>query len=221
MNEFTYPRHAEQRGMPARRSTRWIGCCPSRRAGIGTFLAKGVSTMPSPVEKSESFPESTAFRIERCSGIAVDDGRKKNGELFAPSITWNGVWGSGKLRLSPSVGNVMGPWKFAGGCGMDDGSIRWSGGITDGGYASGRPRFSNRLVVNGGRRVVLLLFGLLRLLGRRIYRSQTENGATASIEVGSCLSVAILRSYRGMGNLSRRRWNRRSGNEKALPFLRG
>ena len=97
------------------RSTRWMGCWPLESVGMSTFLAKGVSTTPNPVEKSGSLPDNTAFSIERCSGIAVEEGRKKKGELFAPSITCMGVCGSGRLRLSPSVGNVMGPWKLAGG----------------------------------------------------------------------------------------------------------
>lgn len=110
--------------MPERRSTRWIGCWALGIGKEGTFLAKGVRTTPNPVEKSASLPESAVVSIERCSGIVEMDGRKKKGELFAPSITWSGVCGSGRLRLSPSVGKDMGPWKFAGGCGMVDGSIR-------------------------------------------------------------------------------------------------
>lgn len=50
-----------------------------------TFLAKGVNTIPNPVQNEASLPARMVFIIERSSARIEVEGRMKAGELLRPS----------------------------------------------------------------------------------------------------------------------------------------
>ena len=94
--------------MPCVRSTRWIGCYPSSLQKSGTFLAKGVMTIPSPELKEGSFPARMAFIMERSSARVLAEARMKRGELFIPSMTSTGSPASGSVIWGSSLATLTG-----------------------------------------------------------------------------------------------------------------